>query len=416
MKTLLSFLLPGGLVLTGAAVLVHWAGLASPLVADHYAWAAFLTAAVLAWRFHSSRAVFAILALALSERALWLLAGVPAAGATAGFHVIALLLPLNLVFFELIGECGLGLTALSSGAGIIAIEGAFVAVVSRVENAEFVRWAGLAWLSRDLFAWTRVPQLGLLAFAAAFAVLAARMLTIRKPVETAYFWALCAAFAGLHAGGRGGRVYLSTGVVLMAVAMVETGYRLAYHDELTGLPGRRAFNQAMLALAETYAIAMVDVDHFKKFNDTYGHDTGDQVLRLVAARLARVGGGGRAYRYGGEEFVIVFNGVSTSDAAEHLEAVRAAIANTEFMVRGPDRSERRRAERRYAAPGRKPVGKQRQTARVTVSIGAAQAGGRLRTPELVVAAADQALYAAKGAGRNRVIIAPKQRAIRAAGD
>jgi diguanylate cyclase (GGDEF)-like protein len=412
-KTFLSFVLPGGLVLTGAAVLVRWAGLSSPLVADYYAWAALLAALALAWRFQSSRALFAILVLALAEKALWLLSDTPAGSADAALNVIALLLPLNLVFFELIGECGLGLTAVTSGAGIVAIEAAFVAIVSRAENAGFALGFGRAWLPTGMFSWTRVPQLGLLAFAAAYAVLATRMVTRRKPVEIAYFWAVCAAFLGLHFGGREGRVFLSSGVLLMAVAMVETGYRLAYHDELTGLPGRRAFHQALLTLAETYSIAMVDVDHFKKFNDTYGHDTGDQVLRMVAARLAQVAGGGRAFRYGGEEFVILFNGLAAADAAEHLEAVRESIATSEFLVRGPDRSGRKRSERRYASPGRKPVGHRRGTASVTVSIGAAQSGGRLRTPELVIAAADQALYQAKDAGRNRVIVAPKQRAVRA---
>ena len=53
-------------------------------------------------------------------------------------------------------------------------------------------------------------------------------------------------------------------------------------------------------------MAMIDVDHFKKFNDTHGHDIGDQVLKLVAARLAQVEGGGIAYRYGGEEFAVLF--------------------------------------------------------------------------------------------------------------
>ncbi len=409
-RTLLSFVVPGGIVLSGAAALVRWAGLASPIVSDYYAWAALIAGAMLAWRFKSSRSLFAILVLCLAEKALGLLADTPTSGAIAGYNLVALLIPINLLFFELIGECGLGAAALGSGTGIVALESAFVAVLSRTENAEFASWAGHAWLSPDWFAWTRIPQPALLAFAIGFAVVAVRMVTVRKPVETGYFWALCAAFAGVHAAGREGRVYLSTGIVIVAVAMIENGYRLAYHDELTGLPGRRAFNQALLTLSDSYTIAMVDVDHFKKFNDAFGHDTGDQVLRMVAGRLARVGGGGRAFRYGGEEFAIIFNGKKTEDAAEHLEQVRENIADSAFAVRGPDRSQRRRVERRYAAPGRKPIGKQRGTATVTVSIGVAQSGGRLHSPELVVAMADQMLYAAKESGRNRVEIAIPKRA------
>jgi len=99
--------------------------------------------------------------------------------------------------------------------------------------------------------------------------------------------------------------------VLAAGSIVETSYLLAYHDELTTLPSRRAFHDALLRLEAPYSIAMVDIDHFKRCNDTYGHDTGDQVLRMVASRLARVSGGGQAYRCGGEEFAILFSGKRT---------------------------------------------------------------------------------------------------------
>src|SRR5581483_6090610 len=107
---------------------------------------------------------------------------------------------------------------------------------------------------------------------------------------------------------------------------------MAYHDELTGLLARRAFNDALLALEAPYAIAVVDIDHFKKFNDTYGHETGDHVLRLVAARLARVSGGGKAYRCGGEEFSIIFPDLSVIEAVSHLERLREDIECSPFKV------------------------------------------------------------------------------------
>ena len=93
---------------------------------------------------------------------------------------------------------------------------------------------------------------------------------------------------------------------ILIVASLQESHRLAFRDELTGLPGRRALDERLRALPGRYTVAMVDVDHFKKFNDTHGHDIGDQVLRLVGARLAEVGGGGIAYRYGGEEFSVLF--------------------------------------------------------------------------------------------------------------
>jgi diguanylate cyclase (GGDEF)-like protein len=412
-RTFVSLVAPGGALLAVALVLAHVPAThaTAPPVVNFLLWMAMLGALAMAWRFQSSRAVFAALVLCLAERGLAVLGHASAPAANAGFAVLAVLLPVNLVFFSAIGECGLTLTSVGSGLGILSIQAAAVMVLARPENLEFVRWAERAYLPGGLFSWTPLPQLALLLFAGAIAWLGLRMSLLRKPVDGAFFWSACAAFAGLDAAspGRASTLYFAAGVLMFAGALVETSYRLAFLDELTGLPGRRSLNQELLGLAGNYSIAMVDVDHFKRFNDTYGHDTGDQVLRMVAGRLARVGGGGRAFRYGGEEFVIVFTGQNVEDCTEHLEDLRAAVARSSFMVRGPDRSQRRRDERRYAKPGRRPVGYARTRTSVTVSIGVAEAGARLATPELVIEAADQALYYAKGQGRNRVEIARKTR-------
>src|SRR5690606_7272478 len=130
----------------------------------------------------------------------------------------------------------------------------------------------------------------------------------------------------------------AAGVILVLGVFQET-WKIAYVDQLTELPGRRALEEALARLDGRYAVAMVDVDHFKKFNDTYGHDVGDQVLRMVAANLREVGGGGRAYRYGGEEFTILFPGKSVEEAWEFVEGVRAVIADSMFELRRHDRRE-----------------------------------------------------------------------------
>ena len=135
--------------------------------------------------------------------------------------------------------------------------------------------------------------------------------------------------------------YSGTAGLILVFAVLEHGYDIAYRDELTGLPGRRAFNNVMEQLGGTYAIAMCDVDHFKRFNDTYGHDVGDQVLRMVASKLSQVGGGGRAFRYGGEEFLVVFRGRSAGEAEPFVESLRRSIADAGFVLRSPDRPERK---------------------------------------------------------------------------
>jgi diguanylate cyclase (GGDEF)-like protein len=138
---------------------------------------------------------------------------------------------------------------------------------------------------------------------------------------------------------------------------------------------------------------MIDVDRFKQFNDRFGHDAGDHVLRMVAARLAKVSGGGTAYRYGGEEFAILFPGKSAEECLPHLEELRETVETSRFTMR-----RRFRPRNKPAAP----KGRQREPVVITVSIGVAEKDSRHSSPDQVVQAADKALYRAKEAGRNRV--------------
>ncbi|MFJ4344534.1 diguanylate cyclase [Pseudomonas sp. NPDC089401] len=192
-------------------------------------------------------------------------------------------------------------------------------------------------------------------------------------------------------------------MLMIAAAVSHEAYQMAFRDELTGLPGRRALNERMQRLGRNYVIAMTDVDHFKKFNDTHGHDVGDQVLRLVASRLSKVTGGGRAYRYGGEEFALVFAGKTAEECVPHVEAVREMIANYTMHLR--DQNSR---------PQDDSAGRQRRhgsgsgTVSVTISIGVAERLVDHRNPEEVLKSADQALYSAKGAGRNCVMVYGQQ--------
>ena len=263
-----------------------------------------------------------------------------------------------------------------------------------------------------------------IALAAGAVALLIRFLLFHKPVESGLLWALAATSLALRFGGAGRipSAYFATAAFILAVSIVETSYLLAYHDELTTLPARRAFNEALLRLEPPYSIAMVDIDHFKRCNDTYGHDIGDQVLLLVASRLARVTGGGQAYRCGGEEFAIVFPGKTTRDVLDHLEQLRASIEASTFRLRGKDKDRRQEArgpDRRNQRPRARTQASHaiRQLSRataptelsVTASIGVATSTQQSSTTEEVVKAADKALYRAKAAGRNRIETASSAR-------
>jgi diguanylate cyclase (GGDEF)-like protein len=279
--------------------------------------------------------------------------------------------------------------------------GILAATCRAADESSFWRW-----LSSHPSWWPAISiaPAALCAVAVAAVALLYKFVKDRRPLDAGLAWSLLPSVFACFSQGTTRTAYLAAGAVAVTVSIIETSYQLAYEDELTRLPGRRAFNQTIASLADDYAIAMVDVDHFKKFNDTYGHDVGDQVLRMVASRLAGVTGEGRPFRCGGEEFAVVFPGKKAEDVIEHVELLRQTIEGSTFTVRGPDRSQRRRDERRHRHNPRH-LKEQRIGTSVTVSIGLAQPRAVNDDVKWVIEAADKALYAAKQRGRNRVVVA-----------
>jgi diguanylate cyclase (GGDEF)-like protein len=409
-------LLTPGICLAAIAALLHTGLLAPNVALVTYAFcAATIAGLLLAWRFHSSRIFFALLSLFLAQQAIeYFSKGHVAAtgpGSTA-LAAVGLLLPLNFVLLSFQQEKGFTFSSIAPPALMLFVQSVIVAVLCRPEPSSAAQRA----LHHSL-APAPLPFATLLAFGAAAVVLLIRYLLFHKPVEGGLLWALAASLLSLHFGGVGRipTAYFAAASFIIAGAIVETSYLLAYHDELTTLPSRRAFHDALLRLEPPYSIAMVDIDHFKRCNDTYGHDTGDQVLRMVASRLARVTGGGQAYRCGGEEFAIVFPGKTTSDTLDHLEKLRANIEASKLHLRGPDRRQETRGpdRRNQRGRGRGHTGHAiRQLSRapaptsselsVTASIGVATSRQENPSVEEVIQAADKALYRAKAAGRNRI--------------
>jgi diguanylate cyclase (GGDEF)-like protein len=420
-----SLFVPGGILLFAAVVLLSGGFLSlSPAAVDFYYYAVFAAGIVLAWRFHSSRVFFALVILLLAHRAIEFFSAGRVASLGPGriaFEAIAFLLPINFIVLSLARERGLSIPAITPRLLLVFLESVFVAVLCRPGQTTSPTFLHAAFLNRSLFHWTKIPQLALLSFVLAFGVLLVRLLLYRKPVESGLLWSLAATFLGLQvAPDRIALAYWATAGLLLMTSIIENSYVLAYHDELTSLPARRAFNEALLRLDPPYAVAIVDIDHFKSFNDTYGHDTGDQVLSMVANRLARVSGGGHAFRVGGEEFSILFAGKATKDVVPHLDSLRTLIEQSRFRVRttperrSAPRGAGRRIEDKTTSARRKPLPPRNPAPdfsglSVTVSIGVADSGPRMLEAEQVIQAADKALYRAKKAGRNRVETASEGR-------
>ncbi|SIO33048.1 GGDEF domain-containing protein [Salinivibrio sp. ES.052] len=182
--------------------------------------------------------------------------------------------------------------------------------------------------------------------------------------------------------------------LLLVANQVSFSHQLAFVDGLTEIAGRRALEDELKHLGRQYTLAMLDVDHFKQFNDRYGHETGDDVLKLVAKQMALCDGGASAFRYGGEEFTLLFKGKMTEHCLPYLEALREDIANYPLVLRDQSRpyNDKQGRQKRGRAIDKEPVN-------ITVSIGFADSS-QADTPDEVLQLADSALYKAKEAGRN----------------
>jgi len=185
-------------------------------------------------------------------------------------------------------------------------------------------------------------------------------------------------------------IFLSATGLLLITSIIEDSYSMAYLDELTGIPSRRALREDLMKLGNKYVLAMIDIDFFKKFNDTYGHDVGDDVLKLVASNLVTVTGGGKAFRYGGEEFTIIFPGKSINDVIPHLENLREQVSKSGYTKK--------------STKAKNSKTKQRNSSQlfVNISIGVCEKSAKFKDTSDVMKGADKALYRAKKKGRNCV--------------
>jgi diguanylate cyclase (GGDEF)-like protein len=322
------------------------------------------------------------------------------------FHLVCLLLPALYGLFGAWQErTHLAQDLLARLAVLFAVGSVAVALEQSFPQALLAWLAEIRWPSLH-GQWMSLIQMVYPVFFVVFVLLVVQYLREPRPLHAAQliglvgiFWMLPKTFILPFTLN----IMCSQVMLMIAAAVSHEAYQMAFRDELTGLPGRRALNERMQRLGRNYVIAMTDVDHFKKFNDTHGHDVGDQVLRLVASRLSKVTGGGRAYRYGGEEFALVFAGKTAEECVPHVEAVREMIANYTMHLR--DQNSR---------PQDDSTGRQRRsgsaggTVSVTISIGVAERLVDHRNPEEVLKSADQALYSAKGAGRNCVMVYGQQ--------
>jgi diguanylate cyclase (GGDEF)-like protein len=405
-----------------AATLALWIGPALPPslagLKEAGAYFVLLAGAAMGLWFNRGRAFVAAasLLIAYAGYRVALDFGAGSFAARAVYTAVVVLVPLNILVALLLPERGVSYHGdyrwLFIGVGEILL-------VAWIASSGRSALSGMAWqevIEHWLLRSPPAPFLGRVLFCAAFTAAVWRALPPKPPKPAGPVSPLAVGQAGalaafliaceMHASEEVFGVFTAAAGAILVVAMLQESHRLAFNDELTGLPGRRALLEAMAGLGPRYVLAMVDVDHFKPFNDTHGHDVGDQVLKLVAARLAEVEGGGRAFRYGGEEFTVLFSDMTLDQAMVHLDAIRASVASYRMAVRGEDRPKAKEQGEKLRAAGADDSQPPEKILSVTVSIGGAAPGAAgsepATTPAQVLKAADEALYRAKRGGRNRV--------------
>jgi diguanylate cyclase (GGDEF)-like protein len=358
---------------------------------------------VLAEQFNRSR--YMLLAL-LTAGSFWLIqthlqVSLSDPNATRIYLALSITMPLSVLFLMLVPERGIwnrfGLVyALATGVLVLAapriLELVTILVGERVELLAI--WPRDNWV---------LPLVATGAFALTLLVGLLMLLWRGDETEVALVATLSAGLmvlAGFHLNYVSLALFNVAGVV-QVLSILRSSHAMAYRDDLTGLLGRRALNERLKGLGPRYSIAMMDVDHFKKFNDTYGHDVGDEVLKMVAGRIARVGAGGTPFRYGGEEFCVLFPRKSAEECIDALEDIRESIADYRMTLR--DRGQRpTRAKEGQRKRGGMATKIKTGTVAVTISVGLAESSGGAYLPEEVIKEADKQLYRAKQKGRNRL--------------
>ncbi len=400
----LKFLLPGSVLYFFLLLLLQVEFLQSwlPSITSFLPYFIFLSGLYIGWKFSRSRLIFVLLVLTIADHTLQTLTFQFTAGVNIDlivFNIISFILPLNILIIALLRERGIftwqGIWRLS----LICIQPFIIYTLVKFRYLVFFSFLDWEFLKSNWFQQADIPQLSMLIFIITAIFLVVNYILRKDMIESGLFWVLLCVFGALVEKGSpaSASAYLSTGGLILILSSLKYSHKVTSRDELTGLPTRRSMSDTFLKLPARYSIAIVDIDNLKTYNDEFGHETGDQILRMVASRALEVAGRGKIFRYGGEEFCIILAEKSANETRVLMEQLRRKIAGRFFVVRS----------------GKRPLSKPKvldhaprsdEKIKVTVSIGIAERNENLREPEDVIKAAEEALQQAKKAGRDRLLI------------
>ncbi len=351
------------------------------------------------WYLSSSRLILSLIVLALADRAVVLFSPIdldPLSPGPVIFSATTLLVPLDLLALSIIKE-----EATSTWRGVLRL-------LWFLSQPFLVLWlclpeqSGFAYSLQQLMfptlrtSWTPIPQPALIAFGGAVLLVGVRFIVQHNPLDAGVFWALIAsftAFQGLSYGWSSSNFFSAGGLTLF-LTLIQASHRRVYRDELTGVLGRSAYEEAVAGLGGKYTVAVLGIDQLKQYGNRHGRSVTEQVLRLIAPKISAVSRSAKVYRLAGEEFTILFPRKTATGTVADLDAMRRSVEETTLYLCGRDRVRESRGSLHMRANDELLV--------VTASIGLAEAGYSSSSLSLVTRAAYRALYEAKILGGNLV--------------
>jgi len=395
-KSCMTFLVPGGLAFFVALGFLRPQGLpqwvqgpvrAFPVIVLGFGF-------FFGWYLASSRLILSLLVLAFADRAVMLLPPIdhePGSANHVIFSATAFLLPLNLLACSIIKE-----QAISTWRGVLRLwlvlmQPFLVLWLSLPAQGGIARALQEPLLPVLPTGWTELPQPSLMAFSGALVLIGTRFIVERNPLDGGAFWALVTSFValqGIRYGWTPTNFFAAAGLILF-LTLLQASHQRTYRDDLTGAPGRLAYEEAVASLGTKYVLAVVGIDQLKQYANQHGKLVSEQLLRLLAPKVMAAAGSGKVFRLAGEEFTVLFPKRTATDTLANLEGIRKAIEESTMYLHGRDRV--------WEGDGADD-----DALIVTASIGLAQAEGSRSSLGLVTKAAYRALYEAKGEGGNLV--------------
>ncbi len=401
-KSFLAVFFPGGLVFLIAIGFLRPQGLPlwlqQPVAALPYIVLTF--GLIFGWYFASSRMILSLLVLALADRALVLFPPTDADQAALNETIIAItafLVPLNLLAFSILKEDSLSTFRGLTRVALVLVQPFLLLWLCLPDQRDLASSFTREYIPSLYTEWTPIPQPALFAFATALLLHVIRFSLHRDPLEGGAIWALFAIFVVYHTSRNGWQptnFFMAAGLILF-VTLLQSFYQRTYRDELTGIPGCLAYDEAIGQLGKRFSIAVISIDQLTQYANAHGKPVSEQILKQVAPRIQAACSDGQIFRTTGEELTVLFPGKSTTETLSTLETVRKTIEAICLFLRGRDRVwEKQR--------GSKKAGSRDRALPITLSIGVAEKVSDSATLTLVIKSAYRALYEAKGIGGNVV--------------